>query len=221
MVKRKANNIIVRDSIKKFKLELENLSVAESVKIKEADLKIELNQFSIFIVKNDSFFEIESNKEKENYNISIKVYRRYALRTRKLVEKGIVKKPAAKVQAKSEKQEKAVVKSQSKIKVYNEEFRVGEVVFAKCKGWCHWPAIITAISGIVVMAIHVQYFGTNQQGKINYKNKEEKTLIKFDQGNDIIEANQYKYRGSFAGALNAARIAIDGAKVDETDETNQ
>lgn len=212
MVKRKADIKLITHS-KKFKLELENLSVASFVEVKEADLEIELNEATVVIVKNDNSFEILSKKEVENITISMAARRRYQLRARKPVKTVIKNKPATKIQAK--KTEMKVLKSERKITVNGEVFHVGEVVLAKCKGWCHWPAIITSISGVVVMAINVEYFGTNQKGKINYKNKE-KTLIKFDQGQEIIEENENKYRGAFAGALNAARIAIDAAKVDAT-----
>lgn len=51
---------------------------------------------------------------------------------------------------------------------------------------------------------------------VEVKEADLETLIKFDQGQEIIEENENKYRGAFAGALNAARIAIDAAKVDAT-----
>lgn len=96
-----------------------------------------------------------------------------------------------------------------KLNVDGEVFEVREVVLAKTRGWCHWPAIITEISGDASFSIHVKYFGTHEISKIVFKRSNKiKMIIKYEKGEDVIKENQLKYHGAYSDAVVEAALAL-------------
>lgn len=210
-MKRRATDNIYSNMTKRCKIELERLNVRESVELKEINLNVTVNENSdIYVVNNDDLFHIETKSD----IVTIST-RKYALRSRakkqtivqpiRPKEQDVVKKP--------EKKETQIVKFERQIDVNGEVFKLGEVVLAKTRGWCHWPALIEKIqtTGSTTEVI-VTYFKTKESGRINVRNKKEKMLIKFQKGKQIIKDNILKYNGLFAGAVDEAELMIKEAK---------
>lgn len=221
---KRSSDEIISPQAKKMRLVLENMPITGNVnyRIKEVDAIVNLNEAGAFVnILNDDFVVQSQNKDTVTIDIKIRE-RKYALRSRKgkpALQAASASAPTTstttttatatatttkiKTEAKTD-----ILKVVKEINIDGEKFRVGEVVFAKTKGYCHWPAFITDISGIIILSVTVLYFGTHETAKINYRNKTEKMLIKFENGKEIIKANKKKYCGKFAGALEEAKIAL-------------
>lgn len=202
---------------KKIKLSLEKIEANDNVKVKETVFMVALDEAGSKITNSDDVFEVKTeNIAADTINIKIRS-RKYALRKRNLAPKQeaaattkttATTTPAATTTATANK----IVKIVNEIQIENEKFKVGEIVLAKTKGYCHWPALITKISGVCSLTVEVMYFGSHQRAKINYKNKAEKMLVKYKNGKEIMKGNADKYRGTYNAAVSEAAHALKESK---------
>lgn len=207
---------------KRCKVELANISCTKHVQVKEIVLKVGAGDEAGITVRTDedifyvSTSEIETNSNRI-VNISLRP-RKYALRsrTKKLIQPiklNETKIPTEVTRQRSKNVNLEIAKSERVINIDGTIFGIGEIVFAKTRGWCHWPAIILSITTIGAKSIvNVRYFRTNETADINANNKKEKLLVKFDKGAKIVKENGTKYNGMFTGALDEAKVLLKISK---------